>query len=130
MNDPNKEKYLKWTLLPFFGSWIFYLVLISLGSLGTAIARKVVSPDIELIPETLLRYALEFTQLYVWVPIAWLLGETGVRLLELFVALRTGSPLPGKSNSNTTNSNTQVEEQLEDSFEEANKEYINSQKDG
>jgi len=126
MNDPQKEKYLKWTLLPFFGSWVFYLVLISVGSLGTAIARKVVDPNIELIPETLLRYALEFTQLYIWVPVAWLLGETGIRLVELFVALRTGSAIPGRTGQSQIDSK---EEQTEDSFEEVNKKFVESKKE-
>lgn len=123
--DTKKEKYLKWTLLPFFGSWVFYLILISVGSLGTAIARKVVDPNIELIPETLLRYALEFTQLYIWVPVAWLLGETGIRLVELFVALRTGTPVNHQSISSHP---TGEIEQTEDSFSEANKDYLESRK--
>lgn len=124
MNESNKEKYLRWTLLPFFGSWVFYLVLISVGSIGTAFARKLIDPNIELIPETLLKYALEFTQLYIWVPVAWLLGETGIRLVELFVMLRTGKTI--ESSAIHPGSIHPDIEQKEDAFLEANREFIES----
>lgn len=126
-SPPGKEKYLAWTLLPFFGSWVFYIILISIASIGTAVARKTVDPNIELIPEMLLKYALEFTQLYIWVPVAWLLGETGIRLVELFVSLRTGQVIPSSIQSNPKQNNSDPEiEQTEDSFEEMNKQFSDS----
>lgn len=123
--ESNKEKYLKWTLLPFFGSWVFYLVLISVGSIGTAFARKLIDPKIELIPETLLKYALEFNQLYIWVPVVWLLGESGIRIIELFVMLRTGKVIENGVGGETSTGGLNIE-QTENSFEEINQEFNDS----
>ena len=67
-------------------------MLVTVSSIVTAIVRKTVdgAKDIELIPDNILDYSLNLFKIFSAVPIAWLLGNTGIRLMELFVEMKSG----------------------------------------
>lgn len=102
--DNEKQKYLKWTLLPYFGSWMFGIILMFIASVITAIVRKITGTEIELIPDTLLDFIIEFNQIYIYVPVAWLLGDMGIKIMELAVEFRSGRKIRNK-NTNLLESN-------------------------
>lgn len=86
--DSTREKYLVWTLFPYFGSWAYGLILVSIASFGTFVARRTIDPTIEIVSQNILNFLIEFNEIYVWVPVFWLLKESAIRMMELFVELK------------------------------------------
>ena len=75
---------------------IFTILIFIVGSVGTAIARKTISPDIELIPVSLLNFHEHVLWVFV-LPVSLKIG--GDKLPELVAAFK-GNPLQNQMYSN------------------------------
>ena len=108
-----KDKIMKWTMLPYFGGWVFGIMLVTIGSIITALVRKWTGTEIELIPDTILDFMIEFNSIYIYVPIVLLLGDRGIIVLKLLVALRTGKNIDVNEYDKLENPNESESEMME-----------------